>query len=130
MTTHQLVVVACAAVCICALAQLPTGTLNYESHITASGLIHPSVPLLLSRAAQAQALGYTTPDPPEKDADTGPTVAEEILNRAGVEGVEARLTEIMEGCDVTLYESLQFSIQEEYVRPQAVDWQHRRRGRL
>lgn len=50
-------------------------------------------------------LGYTTPDPPVAES-TELTPGEEILQRAGVEGVEAKLAEIMSGCDVTLYNQL------------------------
>jgi len=57
-------------------------------------------------AGLAQANDYTTPDPPSNDDATVLTPGEELLNRAGVEGVEAKLAEIAEGCNFTLYNHL------------------------
>lgn len=71
---------------------------------------------------QGQALGYTTPLPPVEES-SGLTPAEEILERAGVEGIEAKLAEIMEGCDVDMYNQLSEEVLEEYTTDNDVCFQ-------
>lgn len=69
-----------------------------------------------------QILGYTTPAPPVADSSE-PSQAEQILNRAGVEGVAAKLAEIMDGCDVDKYNQLVEENLEEYTFENGVCFQ-------